>query len=59
MFVMNNISNSEALIRKSIFPFITCLSNSDNSYYPDIHFVEILDNIIKVTIPHGIIIETA
>ena len=31
MFVMNNISNFEALIRKSIFAFKTYLSNSDNT----------------------------
>ena len=31
MFVMNNISNFEALIRKSIFAFKTFLSNSDNT----------------------------
>ena len=31
MFVMNNISNFEALIRKSIFAFKTRLSNSDNT----------------------------
>ena len=31
MFVMNNISNFEALIRKSIFAFKTRLSNSDNA----------------------------
>ena len=30
MFVMNNISNFEALIRKSIFALKTRLSNSDN-----------------------------
>ena len=30
MFVMNNISNFEALITKSIFTFKTRLSNSDN-----------------------------
>ena len=31
MFAMNNISNFEALIRKSIFAFKTRLSNSDNT----------------------------
>ena len=31
MFVMNNISNFEALIRTSIFAFKICLSNSDNT----------------------------
>ena len=31
MFVMNNISNFEALIRKSIFAFKTRLSNLDNT----------------------------
>ena len=31
MFVMNNISNFEALIRKSIFAFKTRLLNSDNT----------------------------
>ena len=31
MFVMNNISNFETLIRKSIFVFKTRLSNSDNT----------------------------
>ena len=31
MFVMNNISNFEALIRKSIFAVKTRLSNSDNT----------------------------
>ena len=33
MFAMNNISNFEALIRKSIFAFKTRLSNSDNTIY--------------------------
>ena len=31
IFVMNNISNFQALIRKSIFAFKTRLSNSDNT----------------------------
>ena len=31
MFVMNNISNFQALIRKSIFAFKTRLSNLDNT----------------------------
>ena len=31
MFVLNNISNFEALMRKSIFAFPTRLSNSKNA----------------------------
>ena len=31
MFVLNNISNFEALMRKSIFAFTTRLSNSKNA----------------------------
>ena len=31
MFVLNNISNFEAVMRKSIFAFTTCLSNSKNA----------------------------
>ena len=30
MFVLNNIYNFEALMRKSIFAFTTCLTNSKN-----------------------------
>ena len=31
MFATNNVINFEALIRKSIFAFITCLSNARNT----------------------------
>ena len=39
MFVLNNISNFEALIRKSIFAFKTHLSNSDNSIISTLQFL--------------------
>ena len=40
MFVLNNVSNFEALMRKSIFAFTTRLSNSKKRYY--LHNPEIL-----------------
>ena len=49
MFVMNSISNFEALIRKSIFAFKTRLSNSDNTTINTLQSAwDITDTIWKV-----------
>ena len=46
MFVIKNISNFEALIRKSIFTSITRLSNSDNTIISTLQSSWVITNTI-------------
>ena len=58
MFAMNNISNFEALIRKSIFAFKTRLSNSDNIIIFELQSSWVIRDIIWKVWKHMLYIET-
>ena len=52
MFVMNNISNLQELIRKSILAFKTSWSNSDNTIISTLHSsMVVAETIWKVSKP--------